>query len=171
MGGGKCMIALIVALAKNQVIGNKGCIPWKLKGEQKRFKELTTGNAVIMGRRSYEEIGKPLPNRTTIVVSNTKKFDGENCLTAKSLAEAIKLAGNKDIYISGGAKLYEEAIPLVEKMYITEIDCEMEGDTYFPPFEKEQFVKEINEKFEGKIPYTYVTYTRIYLNFVEGEEK
>lgn len=155
------MIALIVAFAKNQVIGNKGYIPWKIKGEQKRFKELTTGNAVIMGRRSYEEIGKPLPNRTTIVVSNTKKFDGENCLTAKSLAEAIKLAGNKDIYISGGAKLYEEAIPLVEKMYITEIDCEIEGDTYFPSFEKEQFVKEIGEKFEGEIPYTYVTYTRI----------
>ena len=68
------MIALIVAFAKNQVIGNKGCIPWEIKGEQKRFRELTTGNVVIMGRRSYEEIGKPLPNRTTIVISNTKKF-------------------------------------------------------------------------------------------------
>lgn len=71
------MIALIVAFAKNQVIGNKGQIPWKIKGEQKRFKELTTGNVVIMGRRSYEEIGKPLPNRTTFVVSNTKNFEGE----------------------------------------------------------------------------------------------
>ncbi|MBD5527748.1 MAG: dihydrofolate reductase [Lachnospiraceae bacterium] len=154
------MIALIVAFAKNQVIGNKGCIPWKIKGEQRRFKELTTGNVVIMGRRSYEEIGRPLPNRTTIVVSNTKYFDDENCLTAKSLPEAIRLAGDKDIYISGGAKLYEEALPLVEKMYITEIDSEIEGDTYFPPFEKDQFVKEINEKVEGEIPYTYVTYTR-----------
>ena len=154
------MIALIVAFTKNQVIGNKGCIPWKIKGEQKRFRELTTGNVVIMGRRSYEEIGKPLPNRTTIVVSNTKNFDGENCMTAKSLTEAIELAGNKDVYISGGAKLYEEALPLVEKMYITEIDCDIEGDTFFPSFEKEQFVKEINEKFEGEIPYTYVTYTR-----------
>lgn len=154
------MIALIVAFAKNQVIGNKGCIPWKIKGEQRRFKELTTGNVVIMGRRSYEEIGKPLPNRTTIVVSGTKNFDAENCMTAKSLAEAIKLAGDRDIYISGGARLYEEALPLVEKMYITEIDCEIEGDTYFPVFDKEQFIKEINERFEGEIPYTYVTYTR-----------
>ena len=154
------MIALIVAYAKNQVIGNKGRIPWKIKGEQRRFKELTTGNVVIMGRRSYEEIGRPLPNRTTIVVSNTANFDGENCLTAKSLTEAIRLAGNKNIYISGGAKLYEEALPLVEKMYITEIDCDIEGDTYFPPFESDQFIKEINEKFEGEIPYTYVTYTR-----------
>jgi len=154
------MIALIVAYAKNRVIGNKGCIPWKIKGEQKRFKELTTGNVVIMGRRSYEEIGRPLPNRTTIVISGTKNFDEENCMTAKSVAEAIELAGDRDIYISGGARVYEEALPLVEKMYITEIDMEVEGDTYFPDFDKMQFVKEIDEVFDGDISYTYVTYTR-----------
>ena len=113
-----------------------------------------------MGRRSYEEIGRPLPNRTTIVVSGTKNFDAENCFTAKSLEEAIKLAGDRNIYISGGAKLYEEALPLVEKMYVTEIDCNLEGDTYFPKFDKTMFEKEINERFEGEIPYTYVTYTR-----------
>ena len=100
------MIALIVAYAKNRVIGNGGCIPWKIEGEQRRFKELTTGNVVIMGRRSYEEIGRPLPDRMTIVISNTIKIEGENCITAKSLAEAIELAGDKDIYISGGSKLY-----------------------------------------------------------------
>ena len=154
------MIALIVAYAKNQVIGNKGCIPWKIKGEQRRFRELTTGNVVIMGRRSYEEIGNPLPNRTTIVVSSTKQFDGENCLTAKSLSEAIQLACDRDIYISGGARLYEEALPLVEKMYITEIELDVEGDTFFPTFDKEDYVKEIDEYFDGEIPYTYVTYTR-----------
>ncbi len=154
------MIALIVAYANNNVIGNKGCIPWKIKGEQKRFRELTTGNVVIMGRRSYEEIGRPLPNRTTIVVSNTKNYNGENCFTAKSLDEAIKMAGDRDIYISGGARLYEEALPIVKKMYITEIDCDIEGDTYFPAFDKEQFVKEIDEVVDGEIPYTYVTYTK-----------
>ncbi len=154
------MIALIAACAKNLVIGNKGCIPWKIKGEQKRFRELTAGNVVIMGRRSFEEIGRPLPDRTTIVVSGTRSFNGENCMTAKSLAEAIELAGNRDIYISGGARLYEEALPLVEKMYITEIDCEIEGDTYFPAFDQELFLKEIDERHEGKISYTYVTYTR-----------
>lgn len=154
------MIALIVAFAKDQVIGNKGCIPWKIKGEQKRFKELTTGNVVIMGRRSYEEIGKPLPNRTTIVISSTQNYDGENCMTAKSVAEAIEMAGERDIYISGGARVYEEALPLVERMYITEVDLEVEGDTFFPPFDKEQFIKEIDERFEGEIPYAYLTYTR-----------
>ena len=154
------MIALIVAYTKNRVIGNKGCIPWKIKGEQKRFRELTTGNVVVMGRRSYEEIGRPLPNRTTIVISNTRNFDCENCMTARSLAEALELAGDRNIYISGGARLYEEALPLVEKMYITEIDAEIEGDTYFPVFDEALFVKEINERVEGEIPYTYVTYTR-----------
>ena len=160
-GAGKAMISLIVAYAKNHVIGNKGCIPWRIKGEQKRFKELTTGNVIIMGRRSYEEIGHPLPNRMNIIVSNTKKFEAENCMTAGSLEEAIKLAGDREIFISGGARLYEEALPLVEKMYVTEIESEIEGDTYFPDFDKELFNKEIIERHdEGEIPYTYVTYTR-----------
>ena len=113
-----------------------------------------------MGRRSYEEIGKPLPNRTTIVISNTKKFEGENCFTARTLEEAIELAGDKDIYIAGGVRLYEEVLPFVEKMYITEINLDIEGDTFFPYFDQEKFVKEVNEKHTGEIPYTYVTYTR-----------
>lgn len=154
------MIALIVAHSKNRVIGNNGQIPWKIKGEQKRFRELTTGNVVIMGRRSYEEIGRPLPNRTTIVVSNSKNFDAENCMTAKSLAEAIEIAGDRDVYISGGARLYEEALPLVDKMYITEIDCDIEGDRYFPEFKKKDFIKEIDEVHGGVMSYAYVTYTR-----------
>lgn len=154
------MVALIVAYAKNRVIGNKGCIPWKIKGEQKRFKEFTTGNVVIMGRKSYEEIGRPLPNRTTIVVSNTKKFEAENCMTAASLEEALKLAGDRDVYISGGARLYEEAVPIVDKMYITEIDLEIEGDTYFPEFNKDDFERQIDEVHEEDITFTYVTYTR-----------
>ena len=154
------MIALIVAYSKNHAIGNKGSIPWKITGEQKRFKELTTGNVVIMGRNSYEEIGKPLPERTTIVISNTKKFQGENLYTACSLKEAIKLSPNKDIYIAGGSKLYNEAIEIVDKMYITEIDEFIEGDTFFPEFDEEKSIKEINEHINGNIPYTYLTYTR-----------
>ncbi len=154
------MIALIAAYAKNKVIGNKGCIPWKIKGEQKRFKELTTGNVVIMGRRSYEEIGHPLPDRITIVISGTKCFDRENCYTAKSLSDAFMMAGDRDIYIAGGARLYEEALPLADKLYITEIDKVVEGDTYFPPFDEEQFIKEVNYRSEGEIPYSYVTYTK-----------
>ena len=154
------MIALIVAYANNYVIGNQGCIPWKIKGEQKRFKELTTGNVVVMGRRSYEEIGRPLPNRMTIVISNTKNYDDINVKTVRTLEEAIEIAGDKDIYISGGARLYEEALPMIEKMYITEINLNIEGDTYFPLFDKNKFTKEIYQMFDGDIPYSYVTYVK-----------
>ncbi len=156
------MIGLIVAYTNNRVIGNKGQIPWKIKGEQRRFRELTTGNIVIMGRKSYEEIGRPLPNRTTIVVSRTKNFDAQNCYTATSLEEAIDMAEkmNKNIYISGGAGLYGEAMDIVEKMYITEIDAEIEGDTFFPVFDVNEFDKTVDEEIEGEIPYRYVTYTR-----------
>lgn len=154
------MIALIVAYAKNRVIGNKGVIPWNIKGEQSRFRELTTNNVVIMGRRSFEEIGKPLPNRTTIVISSTASFEYDNCMTAKSLKEAIALAGEKDIYVSGGARLYEEALPLVDKMYITEIIAEVEGDAYFPKFDESKFERHIEKEVEGDMSYKYVTYTR-----------
>ena len=154
------MIGLIVAYAKNRVIGNNGCIPWRIKGEQRRFKELTTGNVVVMGRRSYEEIGKPLPNRMTYVVSRTKNFDQEGVKTVSSIQEAIELAGDKNVYISGGAGIYKEAMPFVEKMYITEVDLEPEGDTFFPEFDENDFDKEIDEIVDGEIPYKYVTYTR-----------
>ncbi len=154
------MIGLIVAYSRNHVIGNNGMIPWKIKGEQSRFKELTVGNVVVMGRRSYEEIGKPLPNRTTIVISRTRNFDAENCITVSSLQEALKAAENRDVYISGGAGVYREALPLVDKMYITEIDLEIAGDTFFPDFKEGDFVKQVEKRVEGEIPYTYVTYSR-----------
>lgn len=157
----KQMVGLIVAYSKNRAIGKDGQIPWRIKGEQKRFRELTTGNVVIMGRRSYEEIGKPLPNRYTIVVSNTKKFEAENCTTVGSLKEALEIADkNKNVYISGGAGLYREAIDIVDKMFITEIDAEIDGDTFFPEFEEKDFLREVDCYVDGEIPYTYVTYTR-----------
>lgn len=109
------------------------------------------GNVVVMGRRSFEEIGRPLPNRTTIVISNTKEFTGDNCYTVGSLQEAIKLAGNRDVFISGGARLYEEALPIVEKMYTTEIDKTIDGDTYFPNLQMRillrKSIKELKVKF------------------------
>ena len=158
------MIGLIVAYTNNRVIGNKGQIPWRIKGEQRRFRELTTGNVVIMGRKSYEEIGHPLPNRFTVVVSNTASFEAENCTTASSLTKAIakakELQPGKNIYISGGAGLYKEAIDMCEVMYITEVDAVIEGDTYFPEFDETKYVKTIDEHVDGEIPYTYVTYTK-----------
>ena len=154
------MISLIVACSKNRVIGNKGQIPWKIKGEQKRFRELTTGNVVIMGRKSFEEIGKPLKNRTTKVVSNSKSFNEQNCFTVGSLKAAINLFPNREIYIAGGERIYREAIEFVDVMYITEIDKIYEGDTYFPEYDESEFFKEIECEVDGEIPYKYVTYMR-----------
>lgn len=125
------MISLIVAYAKNRTIGYQGRIPWNIKSEQKRFCELTTGKVVVMGRKSYEEIGKPLPGRYTIVVSGTKIYEANNCTTVTSLKEAIQLAGDRDCFISGGVGLYKEAIPMADKMYVTLIDAEVKGDTFF----------------------------------------
>ncbi len=158
------MIGLIVAYTKNRVIGNKGQIPWRIRGEQRRFKELTTGNIVIMGRRSYEEIGHPLPNRFTIVVSKTASFSADNCITVGSLKEAIEYAEkerpSENIYLSGGAGIYKEGIELADKLFITEIDKEIEGDTYFPDFDESKYIKTIDEEVFGDIPYKYVTYTK-----------
>ena len=154
------MIALIVAYAHENIIGNKGKIPWDIKGEKSRFRELTTGNVVVMGRKSFEEIGKPLPDRTIYVISSTKKFDMEGVHTVTSLKEAIDKAGDRDVFISGGERLYKEAIDIVEKMYITEIDLNVEGDTRFPEFDESKFIKTTEKVVDGDIPYRYVTYTR-----------
>ena len=158
------MIGLIVAYTKNRVIGNKGQIPWRIKGEQRRFRELTTGNVVIMGRKSYEEIGRPLPNRFNIIVSRTGDFKAENMITVPSLAEAIEYAKknrpDENIYLSGGAGIYKEGISLAEKLFITEVDATIEGDTFFPEFDESLYEKTIDEHVDGEIPYTYVTYTK-----------
>ena len=155
------MLALIVARSRNNVIGKNGKIPWKIKGEQKQFKELTTGNVVVMGRKSYEEIGYPLPNRENIVVSKSKHYIDDHLITVGSLQEAIEVAGNRDIYICGGYGLFEEAMPLVDKMYITEVDIEVEGgDVFFPEFDVTAFDKEIGETGGDNIKYTRTVYTR-----------
>ena len=156
------MISLIVAVSKNNVIGNNGIIPWKIKGEQKRFKELTTGKTIIMGRKSFQEIGKPLPNRKTIVISNTEDIVAENCMTVKSLIEAFDLVkGEDEVFIAGGGQVYKEALSYADKIYITVIDKIIEGNVYFSKIHMDDFVKTYEERIEEEIPYTYYTYERI----------
>ncbi len=153
------MIALIVARSKNNVIGKNGKIPWNIPGEREQFKKLTTGNVVVMGRRTYEEIGFPLPDRVNLVVSKTRKFQGEHLFTVSSLSEAIQKAGDRDIYIAGGYQLYLEGLPLADRLYITEVDVEIEGgDTFFPEFSQEAYEKEVGETLGEE---TGIRYTRV----------
>lgn len=155
------MTALIVAYDRNKLIGQDGKMPWSIEGELRRFRELTTSNAVIMGRKTLEAIGKPLPNRINIVISRDKTFDG--CVMARSFEEAMEIARKtgKNIYISGGSTVYKAALDIVDKMYITEIDAEFNGDTWFPCFDESKFIKTTDEAVGGEIPYKYVTYTRL----------
>ncbi|WP_315370355.1 dihydrofolate reductase [Oribacterium sinus] len=155
------MISIIVAVAKGGAIGKEGKMPWKIPGEQRQFKELTTGHVVIMGRTSYEEVGHPLPNRTNIVVSKTKVFSGENLYTVKSLQEAIERAGQEEIFIAGGAEIFQEALPLADKIYMTYVDMEVpDADRFFPDFPEEEYTREELEKVGGETSYLRVLYTK-----------
>ena len=155
------MISIIVAVAKGGAIGKEGKMPWKIPREQRQFKDLTTGHVVIMGRTSYEEIGHPLPERTNIVVSKTKVFSGENLYTVKSLQEAIERAGQEEIFIAGGAEIFQEALPLADKIYMTYVDMEVpDADRFFPDFPEEEYTREELEKVGGETSYLRVLYTK-----------
>lgn len=140
------MIAIIVAMTKDRVIGKDGIIPWKIKGEQKQFKELTTDQTVVFGRKAFEEIGRPLPNRKTVLVSSTITVESENCTTISNLDEYL-INTNEDIYIAGGAGIYNAALPYTDIIYLTIVNVETDGDVYFPELD-ENWTWEIIEKQE-----------------------
>jgi dihydrofolate reductase len=134
-------LAIIVAVSRNGVIGRAGELPWHLPEDLKHFKRVTTGHAIIMGRKTHESIGRPLPKRRNIVVTRSgASFEG--CETADSLETAIELARTSDAcpVVIGGASLYEEALPLATELHLTIVDREVEGDTFFqaefPGFEE-----------------------------------
>ena len=135
------MLSLIVAVAKNNVIGNAGAMPWHLPAELAYFKRVTTGHPVIMGRKTYESIGRPLPNRRNIVVSRNANFRAEGCELAATLANAIALCAGQDAFIIGGATLYNEALPITQKLYLTEIDAALIGDTFFPALNEKHWLE------------------------------
>lgn len=158
------MINIIVAYDRNRLIGKDGGMPWYIPGELKRFRQLTENNVVIMGRKTFESLGKPLPGRINIVLSRSKVFTGENVYTAKNLSQALDMAldkwTDKEIFIGGGADLYRQTLHLADVLYITEIDAEFEGDTFFPEFDESKFDKTVEGRYESTVPYTYVTYRK-----------
>lgn len=133
-------LGLVVAVARNRGIGKDNQLPWRLPEDLKRFKALTLGHAVIMGRATHESIGRPLPQRRNIVVSTTKS-DFPGCERATSLAEALELAWQRDVMplVIGGARLYAEALPLASHLFLTEVDRLVDADTFFPEFDRSRW--------------------------------
>ena len=151
------MLAIIAAKSKNNVIGKDGKPLLNIKDEQKLFDELTINNTVIMGRRTFDNIWYPFPDRLNIVVSRSTRYSGSNLITVSSLNQALYLATD-NAYVMGGYRLYKKVLPLVDMMYITEINSEIkDGDVFFPEFNEEEFNKDLIE--ENEIHKRYV-YTR-----------
>jgi len=132
------IISAIAALAKNRVIGKNNDLPWKLPDDMKFFMQTTTGHVVIMGRKNYDSLPpkfKPLPNRTNIVVTRQTNLSAPNCIVVNHIEEGIEQAkhlGEQECFIIGGAEIYRAALPFTTRLYLTEIDAHIDGDTYFP---------------------------------------
>ena len=147
------LISIIVAMAKNRVIGRHGQLPWHLPEDLQRFKRLTMGQVLVMGRRTFESIGKPLPGRRTIIVSRNPDYVAVGCAVVPSLDAALKLAASaEEIFICGGADIYSQALPLTKRIYLTEIDSVVDGDTRFPEFPENEFIELYLQPCSGNIP-------------------
>ena len=153
-------ILIIAALDRNRVIGNGGTLPWHLPEDLKRFKRLTTGHAVLMGRKTYESLGKPLPHRRNIVLSS-RPIDGVESFS--SLSSALQsLESVETLFIIGGGEVFRQALPLADGMYLTIVEGEHEGDTFFPEYEHligSTFTVTAREDHDG---YSFVDYRRIH---------
>lgn len=126
-------ISVIAAMSQNRVIGRDGSLPWHLPTDLARFKSITTGHTVIMGRKTYESVGKPLPNRRTIIITRNNDYQCADVFIAHSLDEALDHAAHEDeIFILGGETVYRIALPRADRLYLTIIHATIEGDTYFP---------------------------------------
>jgi len=141
----------IAAMSLNRVIGAGGQIPWHLPDDFKWFKQMTTGHVLVMGRKTFESIGKPLPNRETVVLSRSA-FSHPGVQTIASLTALSALAADRKVFICGGAQVYEQALPRCADLYLTLVKRHVEGDTFFPPFEDVfELVEEIRDTPEFKI--------------------
>ena len=165
-------LALIVAQGKNRVIGNENRLPWYLPEDLRYFKQVTLGKPIIMGRKTYESIGKPLPGRTNIVITRDPNWSAEGVKLAKSLDEAIELGeaqalidGVEEAVVIGGAQIYEQSLSRVDRLYMTEVDDEPEGDAWFPEVDYSQWRGLGRESYPAddqpnRYPYAFVVYDR-----------
>lgn len=126
------LISLIVAMSQNRVIGRDGRLPWHLPADLQRFKQLTMGQTLLMGRKTWQSIGRPLPGRRILVLSRDPEFRAEGCSVVADLTSGIAVSHTQELFVCGGSEIYRQALPLVQRIYLTELLREVEGDTCFP---------------------------------------
>ncbi|QHT71584.1 dihydrofolate reductase [Rhodocytophaga rosea] len=159
-------IIIVAAHAQNRVIGRNNELVWHLPRDFKHFKEITVGHPIIMGRKTFESLGKPLPNRTSIIITRDAHYQQEGCIVVHSLKEAIAEAKKLDdqIYIIGGAEIYKQALPYTQKMYLTEVKAFPEGDAYFPEFSKTDWQETARHSYykdeKNEYDFDFVTWER-----------
>ena len=160
-------VAIIAAVATNGVIGRNNDLPWHLSADLKRLKALTMGHAMIMGRKTFDSVGRPLPGRTTIVITRDPGFRADGVEVAHSLDEALERAAGDDlVFVAGGTRIFELALHRADRMYITRVHGEPEGDTYFPEFDDvHEWQLVDSEHFEADekndYPYSFLVYERV----------
>ena len=162
------MITVIAAIASNNALGKDNDLIWHLPADLKRFKKVTTGHYILMGRNTYESIGKPLPNRTTIIITRNKNYFKEGCLIANSLEQAIEMSKEQaQVFIIGGAQIYKETIAknLAQQLDITFVHKDFEADVYFPEIDPKIWKEVVRENFEAdeknKLDYSFISYQKI----------
>lgn len=154
-------VIIIAAMAANRVIGRGNSIPWHIPEELQWFKATTMGHVLIMGRKTHESIGRPLPGRSTFVISRDPDLCLPGCTTVQGLDQALKLcAGREKVFIAGGAQIYALALPLTDTIILSVLDQEIEGDTFFPPLPEGKFTETARTAIPGPTPYTRITYKR-----------
>ena len=155
-------IILIVAMAANRVIGRDNDIPWHIPGEQQRFKRVTMGHTLVMGRRTFESIGRPLPERKTVIITRNEDHAEPGCTIAHSLPEALEYCREDEkVFIAGGGDIFTQAMTITDTIYLTTLHREVEGDIFFPEFSESEFIKEQEETVnDEEEPYTFAIYRR-----------
>ena len=154
------LVSLVAAVAENNVLGRDNQLPWHLPADLKYFKQLTTGHHVLMGRKTWESIGKPLPNRISLVVSRSDDFRPEGAAVVRTVEEGIEAArnaGETELFIIGGGEIFRLAMPLADRIYLTRINHNFEGDVFFPEIDTNLWKETKSERFtaDEKNPYGY----------------
>lgn len=155
-------VIIIVAIAKNNVIGRDGTLPWHLPSDLLHFKKTTMGCPLIMGRKTYESIGRPLPGRDNVVMTRDSSLDLPGCVVVHSLAEAIEhCRGEEKVFIIGGAEIFRIALPMTDTIIVTALERDVEGDVYLDPIDRSQFKIVDQQHCDEEEPYQIIRYERI----------